>query len=167
VPREIVDHYQELTAEIEHLTSQERDLSLSYPPIDPSVQAVYRQRVRRWQEKGDLERQFPSLGRSGASRGRVDFVKVFNPPDKPISGELTVAEDNAWAVSCTTTQTFRLFEVPKPGVEQCTVLYRATCQTPFFLKAGERPDLIRLNLVIEGRGKVLIKDIELTASPSR
>jgi hypothetical protein len=208
VPREIVDHYQELTAEIQHLTSQERDLSLSYPPIDPSVQAVYRQRVRRWQEKGDLERQFPSLGRSGASRGRVDFVKVFNPPDKPISGELTVAEDNAWAVSCTTTQTFRLFEVPKPGVEQCTVLYRAklkseglvghaylemwcqipdlgesfsrglgntisgssdwaTCQTPFFLKAGERPDLIRLNLVIEGRGKVLIKDIELTASPSR
>ncbi len=42
----------------------------------------------------------------------------------------------------------------------------ATCQTPFFLKAGEKPDLIRLNLVVEGRGKVFIKDVELTAAPS-
>jgi hypothetical protein len=40
----------------------------------------------------------------------------------------------------------------------------ATCQTPFFLKAGEKPDLIRLNLVVEGRGKVFIKDIELTSN---
>jgi len=135
-------------------------------------------------------------------------LRTFRPTDKPISGEFTLTEDNAWAVSCTTTQTFRLFEVPNPGVEHCTVLYRArlkteglagraylemwcqfpglseafsrgldnpisgstdwaTCQTPFFLKAGERPDLISLNLVVEGRGKVLIKKVELTRSPSR
>jgi hypothetical protein len=43
----------------------------------------------------------------------------------------------------------------------------ATCQTHFYLKAGEEPDLIRLNLVVEGRGKVLIKKVELTRSPSR
>ena len=41
----------------------------------------------------------------------------------------------------------------------------ATYQTPFFLKAGEEPDLIRLNLVVEGKGKVFIKDIELLAGP--
>jgi hypothetical protein len=135
-------------------------------------------------------------------------LRTFRPTDKPISGEFTLTEDNAWAVSCTTTQTFRLFEVPNPGVEHCTVLYRAklkseglegraylemwcqfpgqgeafsrglnntisgssdwaTCQTHFYLKAGEEPDLIRLNLVVEGRGKVLIKKVELTRSPSR
>jgi hypothetical protein len=41
----------------------------------------------------------------------------------------------------------------------------ATFQTPFFLKAGEKPDLIRLNLVVEGTGKVLIKDVELSSGP--
>jgi hypothetical protein len=34
-------------------------------------------------------------------------------------------------------------------------------QTAFWLKKGERPDLIKLNLVIEGTGTVWIKDIEL------
>ena len=151
---------------------------------------------------------FSGVGHSGASAGGVALRKTFNPPDKPISGELIVTEDNAWAASCTSTQTFRLFEVPDPGVEQCTVSYRAklkteglvgraylemwcqipgmgesfsrglgntisgssdwaTCQTPFFLKAGEKPDLIRLNLVVEGAGKVFVKDIELTTSPTK
>ena len=41
----------------------------------------------------------------------------------------------------------------------------ASCQTPFFLKEGERPDLIKLNLVIEGTGTVSIKDIEVTKGP--
>ena len=35
----------------------------------------------------------------------------------------------------------------------------AACETPCFLKAGERPDLIKLNLVCAGT--VLIKGIEL------
>ena len=168
-----------------------------------------RRQIDQWKRlKEDLEREFPSLGHGGASSAGLIMQKTFNPPDKPISGELTLTEDNAWAASCTTTQTFRLFEVPDPGVEHCTVLYRAklkseglvgraylemwcqvpglgesfsrglgntiagssdwaTCQTPFFLKAGEKPDLIRLNLVVEGRGKVFIKDVELTASPSK
>jgi hypothetical protein len=43
----------------------------------------------------------------------------------------------------------------------------ATCQTPFFLKAGEKPDLIRLNLVVEGQGKVFIRYVQLTATPRR
>jgi hypothetical protein len=35
----------------------------------------------------------------------------------------------------------------------------ASYQIPFFLKKGERPDLIKLNVVIEGGGTVWIKDI--------
>ena len=37
----------------------------------------------------------------------------------------------------------------------------ASYEIPFYLKKGQRPDLIKLNLVIEGRGKVWIKDVEL------
>lgn len=36
-----------------------------------------------------------------------------------------------------------------------------TYEIPFFLKKGQRPDLIKLNVAVEGRGKVWIKDIEL------
>ncbi len=136
----------------------------------------------------------------------VTVLKSFTTDDKPISADLTLAQNNAWTATCTTTQTFRLFELPHPGVEHCVVTYRAriktqslvgraylemwcrspawgeafsrgldnvvagsndwaTYQTPFFLKAGEKPDLIRLNLVVEGSGKVFIKDVELLAAP--
>ena len=36
-----------------------------------------------------------------------------------------------------------------------------SCETPFFLKKGERPDLIRLNVVAQGTGVVEVKDVEL------
>jgi tetratricopeptide (TPR) repeat protein len=39
-----------------------------------------------------------------------------------------------------------------------------SCQIPFFLKKGERPDLVRLNVVIEGEGEVYARDIELHAA---
>ncbi len=38
-------------------------------------------------------------------------------------------------------------------------------QTPFLLKAGESPDNIRLNLVVEGPGTVWIDDIVLESVP--
>jgi hypothetical protein len=38
-------------------------------------------------------------------------------------------------------------------------------EIPFYLKKGQRPDLIRLNLAIEGSGKVWIKDVELAKAP--
>jgi predicted Ser/Thr protein kinase len=41
----------------------------------------------------------------------------------------------------------------------------ATYQTPFFLKTGERPNLLKLNLVVEGQGKVFIRDVRVFASP--
>jgi hypothetical protein len=34
-------------------------------------------------------------------------------------------------------------------------------EVPFRLKKGQRPDLVKLNLVVEGRGKVWIRDVEL------
>jgi hypothetical protein len=43
----------------------------------------------------------------------------------------------------------------------------ASYETPFFLKKGQRPDLIKLNVVIEGSGTLWIQDISLwsTAPP--
>lgn len=41
----------------------------------------------------------------------------------------------------------------------------ASYETPFFLKKGEKPDLIKLNVVVKGIGKVWIKDVELLKSP--
>ena len=41
----------------------------------------------------------------------------------------------------------------------------ATYETPFFLKKGEKPDLVKLNLVVKGSGKVWIKDVELLKAP--
>ena len=43
----------------------------------------------------------------------------------------------------------------------------ASYETPFFLKKGEKPDLIRLNLVVEGRGQIEIKDVQLLVAPLR
>jgi len=41
----------------------------------------------------------------------------------------------------------------------------ASYETPFLLKKGQRPDLIKLNLVIEGRGKVWVRDVQLLRTP--
>jgi predicted Ser/Thr protein kinase len=135
------------------------------------------------------------------------FFRSFETGERPISHDLSRVPGGAWAVSCTQTQTFRLFEVRDPGVDNCTLIYRAkmktetlagraylemwcrfpgkgeffsrgldnvvsgsndwaACETPFFLNAGERPDLVRLNLVVEGAGRVFIKDIELLTGPA-
>jgi serine/threonine protein kinase len=205
VPPSKVGEHRAISAQLAALKKQERELRTTYKESHPAVQAARDEINKLKREQEDLELEFPSLGHGGASSSGLTMRKTFNPPDQPISGELTITEDNAWAVSCTTTQTFRLFEVPNPGVERCMLTYRAklkseglvgqaylemwcqipgfgesfsrglgntisgssgwaTCQTPFFLKAGEKPDLIRLNLVVEGRGKVFIKDIELTSN---
>ena len=38
-------------------------------------------------------------------------------------------------------------------------------ETPFLLKSGQRPDLIKLNVVAEGPGTAWIKGVELTRTP--
>lgn len=41
----------------------------------------------------------------------------------------------------------------------------ASYEIPFRLKKGQRPDLIKLNLAVEGTGRVWIEDIELLRTP--
>jgi hypothetical protein len=41
-----------------------------------------------------------------------------------------------------------------------------TAETPFFLKEGEKPDLIRLNFVVAGKGNAWIDDIKLLSAPT-
>lgn len=43
----------------------------------------------------------------------------------------------------------------------------ASYEIPFFLKAGQRPDLVKLNLVLEGPGTLWVKDVALWATPLR
>lgn len=43
----------------------------------------------------------------------------------------------------------------------------STEETPFFLRTGENPDNVKLNLVIEGKGTVWIDDIHLFKGPLR
>lgn len=40
-------------------------------------------------------------------------------------------------------------------------------ESPFFLKAGENPDEVELNLVVDGKGTVWIDDIRLLRAPLR
>ena len=40
-----------------------------------------------------------------------------------------------------------------------------TVATPFLLQAGQKPDLIRLNLVVQGKGRVWIDDVHLMREP--
>lgn len=40
-----------------------------------------------------------------------------------------------------------------------------TAETPFFLRKGEKPDIIKLNLVVNGRGTVWIDDVRLLKGP--
>lgn len=40
-------------------------------------------------------------------------------------------------------------------------------QVPFYLKAGQRPDVIRLNVAFEGAGTLWIRNIELLRTPLR
>ncbi len=41
----------------------------------------------------------------------------------------------------------------------------ASHEVPFYLKKGQRPDLIKLNLVVEGRGRIWLKDVQLLKTP--
>src|SRR5437762_12417159 len=41
----------------------------------------------------------------------------------------------------------------------------ARYEIPFYLKEGQKPDLIKLNLTVEGAGTVWIKNIELLKTP--
>jgi predicted Ser/Thr protein kinase len=143
----------------------------------------------------------PAAAEAATDRGciMVATLRTFTTADPTITKDLVV-DGGAWLAVCTQAQTYRLFEVPEPGVEDCTVLYRAKLKTegltgrahlemwcrlpgrgeffskglnqiatgsnnwatyeiPFFLKEGEKPDLIRLNLVVEDAGNLIKKPV--------
>ena len=41
----------------------------------------------------------------------------------------------------------------------------ASYEMPFYLKKGQRPDLIKLNCAVEGPGTAWIRDVELLRTP--
>ena len=54
----------------------------------------------------------------------------------------------------------RALQSPLSGSQEWT-----SQETPFFLKKGENPDNIKINLVVNGKGKVWIDDIRLVKAP--
>lgn len=52
------------------------------------------------------------------------LIASFDSSASTICKDLA-AEGGGWRAECLKAATFRLFEVPDPGVEDCTVLYRA------------------------------------------
>jgi hypothetical protein len=142
----------------------------------------------------------PASKPTGAEQ--AETLRTFEGGTPTLSPEFKPQGDNTWFVETTTGGTFRLFEIEEPGVEDCTVIYRAmlkpeglagraylemwcrlpgrgeffskgldqavtgsndwvSCETPFSLKNGEKPELIRLNLVVEGAGRVGIRNVEV------
>lgn len=134
-------------------------------------------------------------------------IRTFSPgSDATLSRDCVAAERDAWVVDASGPQTVRLFEVAVPGVEHCTLAYRARLKTeglagraylemwcrlpgrgeffsrgldqvvtgttdwgsyeiPFLLKKGQRPDLLKLNLAVEGTGRIWLKDVEVLMTP--
>jgi hypothetical protein len=51
----------------------------------------------------------------------------------------------------------RALDTPLTGTTEWT-----SQQTPFFLKQGENPNNVKLNLVVGGKGTVWVDDVKLT-----
>ena len=142
----------------------------------------------------------------GTPPAALQKIRSFDVTAKPITKDGVTVERSAWRIDAQADHTVRLFEVAEPGVDDCTLFYRAmlktenlagraylemwcrmpsggeyfskglmnpvsgttdwaTCETPFFLKKGERPDLVKLNVVVEGHGTLWIKNVELLKGP--
>jgi hypothetical protein len=54
----------------------------------------------------------------------------------------------------------RALQAPLTGTVEWT-----SQETPFFLNAGENPDNVKLNLVIDGKGTAWIDEVTLTRGP--
>ncbi len=138
--------------------------------------------------------------------GPSQELKSFTVSDPTITKETIWVEGDVWRVNTDSDQTVRLFAIPDPDVEQCTLTYRAqmkteavngrtylemwcrfpgggeffskgfnnalkgtndwtSCEIPFYLKKGQKPDLLKLNLVVEGKGSVLLRNVRVLYTP--
>jgi hypothetical protein len=138
--------------------------------------------------------------------GPPQTIRTFRATDPTIARSGVSTDQGGWLIDAKERQTYRLFEVEAPSVDQCVITYRAkmkaqnltgraflemwcrfpgrgeffskglqhalrgttewaSYETPFYLKKGQKPDLIKLNVAVEGTGKIWIKDIELLSTP--
>ena len=88
-------------------------------------------------------------------------LKTFTTANPTVSKDV-VAEGGAWLAQCDKAQTFRLFEVPEPGVEDCTVLYRAKLKTENLTGRAYLEMWCRL----PGRGEFFSKGLTQTVTGS-
>ncbi|SPE48881.1 membrane hypothetical protein [Verrucomicrobia bacterium] len=205
-PADVLRRYKAIALDLRNLKLRRLELGRQYTDAHPMLVQVQHQITTLEKEKADLEDLFPALLNPALTASEAALLRIFTTADRPISRDLTLTDDGALAANCTSNQTFQLYEVANPGVDQCRLIYFAkiktenlvgraylemwvvfngggqafsrgldntasgsndwaTYQTPFFLKAGERPDAIRLNLVVEGKGQIWIKDIQLEDVP--
>lgn len=133
-------------------------------------------------------------------------MRKFTTEDKVLTKDIVTQEKDGWKITVKNPQSVKLFEVANPGVDDCTVFYRAKIKTeniqgkaylemwlrfpgkgeffskglhmtvtgttdwssyeiPFFLKKGEQPDLIKVNVMVDGTGTLHMKEIELVKGP--
>lgn len=138
--------------------------------------------------------------------GPPQTIRHFEPAEGTITKGVIEPSGDGWLVEVGEGQTIALFEVEKPGVEQCMLTYRAEMKSedvrgrgylemwcrlsgkgeffskgfhnalkgsndwasyeiPFYLQRGQRPDRVKLNLTLEGQGKVWLRNIELSFTP--
>ena len=56
------------------------------------------------------------------------ILKTFTTADPTITQDVVV-DGQAWLANCDKAQTYRLFEVSEPGIDECVVFYRARLKT--------------------------------------
>ena len=146
-----------------------------------------------------------SLFRTPRTVGEPHLLRRFEPPEKTITVDGVNIEGDAWCLHFEGPRTLRLFELTEPGIEKCSVTYRAEMKSdgiepgaylemwcrfpglgeffskglhtkirgttewasyeiPFLLKEGQRPDVIKLNVVSEGQGTLWLKNVEVLST---
>src|SRR5215204_3168733 len=123
--------------------------------------------------------------------GPPQMLRTFGSNQPTINQSGIRVENGVWQIDARAEErTIRLFEVENPAVEHCLLTYRAELKAedlqgrgeffskgykqavsgtvdwaryeiPFFLERDRRPDLIKLNVVVEGPGTVWLRNVEL------
>jgi hypothetical protein len=88
-------------------------------------------------------------------------LKTFTIANPTITKDVVV-DGNAWLAVCTKAQPYRLFEVPEPGVEDCTVVYRAKLKTEGLTGKA----YLEMWCRIPGRGEFFSKGLNQTVTGS-
>ena len=88
------------------------------------------------------------------------MVRLLNDEDRPLRRSEGGDELSILAKGHTLKVLPRLDGERKARVLSGTVNW-ARCKIPFYLKRGQKPDLIKLNVVVEGQGTMWLRDVKL------